>query len=65
MIENIDMKGFVAMIYCCLEHVELALDVIVDEYEVAPKMKELSEEERLSTGCEYCQNEAVYVVGNE
>lgn len=53
------------MINCCLEHVELALDVIVDEYEVAPKLRELSEEEKLSTTCEYCQNKAVYVVGNE
>lgn len=53
------------MIYCCLEHVELALDVIVDEYEVAPKMTELSKAEKLLTTCEYCQNKAVYIVGNE
>lgn len=59
------MKGLVMMIHCCLEHVELALDIIVDEYEVAPKMRELTAEEKLSTGCEYCQNSAVYVVENE
>lgn len=52
------------MINCCIEHVELALDVVVDEYEVAPVLRELSEEEKLSTGCEYCNEKAVYVVGN-
>lgn len=53
------------MIYCCLEHIELALDVIVDEYEVAPKMIELDADDKLSTSCEYCENNAIYVVGNE
>ncbi|RLQ93994.1 CxxH/CxxC protein [Falsibacillus albus] len=52
------------MIYCCKEHVEIALDTIVDEYETAPVMKELSEEEKLSTGCEYCENKAAYLVAN-
>ncbi|RDI40902.1 CxxH/CxxC protein [Falsibacillus pallidus] len=52
------------MIYCCKEHVELALDVIVDEYETAPVMKVLSEEEQLSTTCEYCENKPVYLVAN-
>ena len=52
------------MIYCCKEHVELALDVVVDEYEVAPVLRELSDEEKLSTGCEYCDEMATYIVGN-
>lgn len=52
------------MINCCKEHVELALDVMVDEYEVAPVLKELTDEEKLSTTCEYCKNNAIYVVGN-
>ncbi|MGM9924715.1 MAG: CxxH/CxxC protein [Bacillus sp. (in: firmicutes)] len=52
------------MIYCCKEHVELALDVVVDEHEVAPVLRELTEEEKLSTGCEYCNEQAVYVVAN-
>ena len=52
------------MIYCCLEHVELAMDIIVDEHEVAPDLKELSKEEQLSTTCEYCGNNAVYIVAN-
>ncbi|WP_081707828.1 CxxH/CxxC protein [Bacillus massiliigorillae] len=52
------------MINCCKEHVELALDVMVDEHEVAPVLTELTEEEKLSTTCEYCNNKAIYVVGN-
>lgn len=51
------------MIKCCVEHVELALDIVVDEYEVAPKIEKI-EGSDLSTTCEYCQNTAVYVVSN-
>ncbi|MFK4998968.1 CxxH/CxxC protein [Bacillus sp. N9] len=52
------------MIYCCKDHVELALDVIVDEHETAPVLEELKVAENLSTSCEYCQNRAAYLVGN-
>ncbi|RIW31605.1 CxxH/CxxC protein [Bacillus salacetis] len=52
------------MIYCCKEHVELAMDVIVDEYEVAPKLEQLKDTHGLSTTCEYCENEAEYIVAN-
>ncbi|WP_456272899.1 CxxH/CxxC protein [Bacillus sp. AK031] len=52
------------MIYCCTEHVELAMDIIVDEYEVAPKLEQLTGNEDLSTNCEYCENKAEYIVAN-
>ncbi|MCR2822736.1 CxxH/CxxC protein [Lederbergia panacisoli] len=52
------------MIYCCKEHVELALDIIVDEYETAPVLEEIKTEGNLSTTCEYCQLPAAYIVGN-
>ncbi|WP_102348093.1 CxxH/CxxC protein [Bacillus sp. Marseille-P3661] len=52
------------MIKCCLEHVDIALDTIVDDYETAPIIEKVDESE-LSTTCEYCQNSAVYVVSNE
>ncbi|EDL65394.1 hypothetical protein BSG1_10991 [Bacillus sp. SG-1] len=52
------------MIYCCKEHVELAMDVIVDEYEVAPKLEQLTDNQELSTTCEYCNNQAEYLVAN-
>lgn len=52
-------------IYCCEEHIELALDVLVDETELPPQMELLKEDEKLSTNCEYCRKEAVYLVANE
>ncbi|WP_449621014.1 CxxH/CxxC protein [Robertmurraya sp. Marseille-Q9965] len=52
------------MIYACEEHVELAIDTIVDEFETFPMLSKVEGEE-LSTPCEYCQNTAVYVVANE
>jgi CxxH/CxxC protein (TIGR04129 family) len=58
------MLGGNDMIYCCLEHVELAMDIVVDEHEVAPQLTEISEDKKLSTTCEYCGNNAVYIVAN-
>lgn len=50
-------------IFCCKEHVELALDIIVDETEMVPLLSEIAETEQ-SINCGYCQKEAIYVVGN-
>jgi CxxH/CxxC protein (TIGR04129 family) len=52
------------MIYCCNEHVELAMDIIVDEHETYPILNKISEDNQLSTSCEYCKNPAIYIVGN-
>jgi CxxH/CxxC protein (TIGR04129 family) len=52
------------MIKACEEHVDLAIDVMVDEEEVAPEINLLTEKEKLLTICEYCQNKAIYVVSN-
>ncbi|TDQ38390.1 CxxH/CxxC protein [Aureibacillus halotolerans] len=47
----------------CQEHVELALDIIVDEYETAPAIEQRgTDEERMV--CEFCQETAQYVVSN-
>lgn len=43
---------------CCLEHTELALDIIVDECETAPQMEKIETNE----SCEFCQNKAEYIV---
>jgi CxxH/CxxC protein (TIGR04129 family) len=51
-------------IKCCEEHADLAMDVIVDELGVAPKIVTLGEAEKLSTTCEYCSEGAVYIVSN-
>jgi CxxH/CxxC protein (TIGR04129 family) len=62
---NNKLKGIggIHMIYCCEDHVELALDVAVDESGSFPELNKV--ENKLSTACEYCQKEAVYIVGNE
>jgi CxxH/CxxC protein (TIGR04129 family) len=51
-------------IKCCKEHVDLALDMIVDEFETAPFIRNVDNESKLSTTCEFCQNKAIYVVSN-
>ena len=51
-------------VYCCEEHVELGLDIIVDECETFPLLTKI-DVDNLSTGCEYCQSPAVYIVANE
>ncbi|MFC3886327.1 CxxH/CxxC protein [Bacillus songklensis] len=50
-------------IYCCKEHVELALDIIVDETEMVPVLEEVPEKD-IHITCGYCSKEATYVVGN-
>lgn len=59
-----EIKDEKKMIYCCEEHVDLAIDMIVDEFETFPLLSKVEVEE-LSTACEYCQNKAIYVVANE
>jgi CxxH/CxxC protein (TIGR04129 family) len=51
-------------IICCKEHAELAIDVIVDEFETAPVVELLTEKEQLSTSCEYCKEAGTYKVSN-
>jgi CxxH/CxxC protein (TIGR04129 family) len=45
--------------YCCEEHIELAIDMYVDEKELAPEIEKVEE---LSTKCEMCGNPAVYII---
>jgi CxxH/CxxC protein (TIGR04129 family) len=51
-------------IYTCEEHVDIALDTIVDELETFPLLTKI-DVDNLSTTCEYCEKPAVYIVGNE
>ncbi|WLR41857.1 CxxH/CxxC protein [Bacillus carboniphilus] len=48
---------------CCLEHVELAIDMYVDEKEEAPIINKIEHTHTLSTKCELCENPAEYIVG--
>lgn len=51
-------------VVCCDEHVELALDVIVDETGEFPNLEAYTENKGLSTTCEYCEKPSVYLVSN-
>lgn len=51
-------------IYSCEEHIDRALDDAVDDGEGLPPEMSKIEEDPLSTTCEYCQNDATYVVAN-
>lgn len=43
------------VIYCCLEHVEMALDDFVNEVELAPAMEKCEDKD-----CDYCESKATY-----
>ncbi|QZY86802.1 CxxH/CxxC protein [Exiguobacterium acetylicum] len=49
--------------YVCLEHVELALDEIVDETEQYPILDQLNPEKNIT--CEYCDEPATYLVSSK
>lgn len=46
------------MIFACEEHIELALDIAVDEWEAAPIVEKCKEEK----GCSYCEQTALYTL---
>lgn len=52
------------MIYTCLDHVELALEAVMDETQSAPLLEKIKESQELSTACEYCKEPAIYIVTN-
>jgi CxxH/CxxC protein (TIGR04129 family) len=47
----------------CKEHVEIALDIIVDETGEYPLLEELSTSEQVI--CEFCEADATYVVSSK
>ena len=53
------------MIYCCEEHVEYALEELINKYVTAPQLLPLQQEKLLTTPCGYCGKQAIYVVANE
>nr|WP_096437964.1 CxxH/CxxC protein [Alteribacter populi] len=50
------------MYYCCEEHIDMAIEDIVDYYALPPKIDKLTDEKQLSTTCNYCSNNAFYQV---
>ncbi|MDR4196712.1 CxxH/CxxC protein, partial [Bacillus cereus] len=45
---------------CCLEHVEIVFDIIVDECEDAQVIHNMDNTEKEKKTCEFCKNEATY-----
>ncbi len=54
------------MLYVCEEHLEIAMDEIVDDYEKAPELLTLEQaglaDERPARVCGYCEQPAQYTV---
>ncbi|WP_249414109.1 CxxH/CxxC protein [Alteribacter keqinensis] len=48
------------MYFSCSEHIDMAIEDIVDYYALPPKIDKLTEEEQLSTACKYCDSKALY-----
>ena len=44
--------------YCCLEHVEICMEKMIDAFEKAPEFLLVSEEDCPHT-CGYCEKEAL------
>ncbi|WP_088042109.1 CxxH/CxxC protein [Bacillus sp. EAC] len=51
-------------ILSCNEHIEWALDDFVDKYNETPLLNKVEKTQKISTSCEYCQNDAIYIVSN-
>ncbi|WP_084278810.1 CxxH/CxxC protein [Anoxybacillus tepidamans] len=51
------------MFICCEEHIELAIDMYVDEIERAPEIIHIPVDKQ-EKKCQFCQKQGVYVVGN-
>lgn len=48
--------------FSCENHIDHALDMFVAETEAFPIMEKLEGEEKLSTKCSYCEEQATYIV---
>ncbi|MBD8038002.1 CxxH/CxxC protein [Solibacillus sp. FSL K6-4121] len=51
--------------YSCETHIDHALDMLVAETEQFPTMDFLTEDEKLSTTCSYCEEQATYIVSSK
>lgn len=51
--------------YSCETHIDQALDMHVAETGEYPMMDFLTEDEKLSTVCSYCEEKATYIVSSK
>lgn len=50
--------------HSCETHIDHALDMLVAETGNFPIMEMLNEDEKLSTKCSYCEEQATYIVSS-
>ncbi|WP_100405856.1 CxxH/CxxC protein [Bacillus solitudinis] len=50
------------MYSACEEHIDLAMDIVIDEHEAAPIIEKYTAEETLSTVCNFCAEPAIYQI---
>ncbi|MBP1932302.1 CxxH/CxxC protein (TIGR04129 family) [Ammoniphilus resinae] len=54
------------MFVCCREHIEIAIDEFVDEYEDAPDLYKLAETSftawTVPARCDFCEEEPIFLV---
>ena len=51
--------------YSCEKHIDHALDMFVAEQKEFPIMDKVQEDEKLSTKCSYCEEQAEYIVSSK
>lgn len=51
--------------FSCQNHIDHALDMFVAEEEDFPIMEKLEEQQKLSTKCDYCEEQAIYIVSSK
>ena len=52
-------------IYSCETHIGHALDMFVAIEKEVPIMEKVEDEKKLSTKCNYCEEQATYIVANK
>jgi len=60
--EKTEILGKVKRMNSCEEHIEVVIDMFVDEKEIAPNIQKIEVNHNLSTTCELCEKPAVYIV---
>ena len=58
-------EGLIMKKYSCETHIDHALDMYVAETGDFPMMDLLTEEQKLSTACSYCEEQATYIVSSK
>ena len=50
--------------YCCDEHIDRAIDEMLDLHPLPPSIENVSDEEQLHLKCHFCDDRPIYCVKN-